>query len=69
MQTQGVLDKYMGDSALVFALNVWVNEPHMRDPVIDRLNTKIYKALNEASIEIPFPKTDVYLYPQGNPSE
>lgn len=59
-----VVFKSMGDSALIFGLNVWVTEPGQRDPVIDRLNTRIYKALVAEDIEIPFPKHDVYLYQQ-----
>ena len=55
----------MGDSALVFGLNVWVAEPAQRDAVIDRLNTRIYKALMAEGIEIPYPKQDVYMYPQA----
>lgn len=61
----GVVFKAMGDSALIFGLNVWVTEPGQRDPVIDQLNTMIYKQLMAENIEIPYPKTDVYLYPQA----
>ena len=55
----------MADSALVFTLNVWVEEPGLRETVIDQLNTRIYKRLVAEGIEIPFPKQDVYMYPQA----
>ncbi len=63
--TPNVIFREMADSALVFGLNVWVAEPSLRDTVIDKLNTRIYKQLVAEKIEIPFPKHDVYLYPQG----
>ena len=55
----------MGDSALIFALNAWVEEPGKKESAIDDLNTRIYKALVAEGFEIPYPKTDVYLYPQS----
>ena len=55
----------MGDSALIFALNAWVEEPGKKETAIDDLNTRIYKALIAEGFEIPYPKTDVYLYPQS----
>lgn len=51
----------MGDSGLHFELWVWINEPAMREQVVDDLTTRVYKALNAARIEIPFPKHDVYI--------
>jgi small-conductance mechanosensitive channel len=53
----------MGDSALVFRVMVWIDEPVSRGRVLDGLNTAIYKALNAAEISIPFPQHDVHLYP------
>jgi len=54
--------KAMADSALIFGLNVWVNEPGLKDPVVDQLNTRIYKRLVAEGIEIPYPKQDVYMH-------
>lgn len=50
-----------GDSALVFRVLCWVDEPVLRGLCLDALNTAIYKALNEAEITIPFPQRDVHL--------
>lgn len=52
----------MGDNGLLFSVRVWISEPRIQDPVIDELNTRIYKALRAADIEIPFPKRDVYVH-------
>ena len=53
--------KGFGNSGLNFVLLVWVHEPAMRDPVIDILYTRIYKALSGSGIEIPFNKHDIYI--------
>ncbi len=52
----------MGDSALIFRVQCWVEEPALRGICLDGLNTAIYKALNAESITIPFPQRDVHLY-------
>jgi small-conductance mechanosensitive channel len=49
------------DSSLNFRLFVWIKDPLQRERVIDSLNTKIYAALAEAGIEIPFPQRDIHL--------
>jgi small-conductance mechanosensitive channel len=51
----------MGSSGLLFELLAWIDEPVYRGRVLDELNTRAYNALNEAGIEIPFPKQDVYV--------
>ena len=50
-----------GDSSLDFELLCWVNHPVERGIVTHELYIKIYKALNEAGIEIPFPQRDVWM--------
>jgi small-conductance mechanosensitive channel len=52
----------MGDSALIFRVMVWIDEPVSRGRVLDGLNTAIYKALNAAEVAIPFPQRDVHIY-------
>jgi MscS family membrane protein len=51
----------MGDSALIFRVQGWIDEPGQRGICIDGLNTAIYKALGQADIEIPFPQRVVHL--------
>jgi MscS family membrane protein len=51
----------MGDSALIFRVQGWIDEPIMRGACIDGLNTTIYKALGQANIEIPFPQRVVHM--------
>lgn len=50
-----------GDSSLDFELLCWVNHPVERGIVTHELYMKIYKALNQAGIEIPFPQRDVWM--------
>ena len=51
----------MGDSALIFRVQGWIDEPALRGSCIDGLNTAIYKALGQANIEIPFPQQVVHV--------
>ena len=53
----------MGDSALIFRVQSWVDEPANRGICIDGLNTAIYKALGRANIQIPFPQRVVHGVP------
>ena len=57
----------MGDSALLFRVQGWVDQPAMRGSCIDGMNTAIYKALGQANIEIPFPQRVVTMV--GAPAE
>lgn len=50
-----------GDSSLDFELLCWVDHPVERGMVTHELYKKIYKALNAAGIEIPFPQRDVWM--------
>jgi len=52
----------MGDSALLFRVHAWIDEPVLRGQSLDALNTAIYKALNAEKIVIPFPQRDVHLF-------
>ena len=58
----------MGESSLDFQVLVWVTHPVFRGRVTDGLNTGIYKALQEAGVEIPFPQRDLHLksWPEGS---
>ncbi len=50
-----------GNSGLRFELLAWIDEPVYRGRVLDTLNTRVYKAFNEAGIEIPYNKHDLYI--------
>lgn len=54
-----------GDSSLDFELLCWIDEPVSRGKLTHELNMAVYKALNKAQIEIPYPKRDVYLHQVG----
>ena len=51
----------MGDSALIFKVILWINDRGKRIAARDKLVEDIYRRLNEAGIEIPFPQRVVYL--------
>jgi small-conductance mechanosensitive channel len=51
----------MGDSALIFRVQGWIDTPANRGACVDGMNTAIYKALGQAGIEIPFPQRVVHL--------
>ena len=57
----------MGDSALLFRVQAWVDAPAQRGTCIDGLNTEIYQALGRAQIEIPFPQRVVHAAPPPAP--
>jgi len=50
-----------GASGLVFELLAWIEKPVYRGRVLHALNGKVYKAFNQAGIEIPYSKQDVYV--------
>jgi small-conductance mechanosensitive channel len=51
----------LGDSGLRFQLLVWIYLPEDRGTVLDQINTRIYNALRESGIEIPYGKQDLYI--------
>ena len=59
--TPRVRFREFGDSGLLFELLAWIDEPIYRGRVLDALNARVYKALGEAGIEIPYAKYDVYI--------
>jgi small-conductance mechanosensitive channel len=50
-----------GASGLVFELLAWIERPVFRGRVLHALNGKVYKAFNQAGIEIPYSKQDIYV--------
>lgn len=50
-----------GNSSLDFELRFFVEDPGLRMPLQDRLNTLINKELSARGIEIPFPQRDVHV--------
>ena len=59
----------MGDSALLFRVQVWIDEPALRGICVDGLNSAIYKSLGRAEIEIPFPQRVVHLAAPSTPAD
>jgi len=57
-----VVVRGFGESSVDLEVLVWIFEPRDLLPAFDVVNTAIYDALNEAGIEIPYPKRDVHLY-------
>jgi small-conductance mechanosensitive channel len=49
------------DSGLLFRVRCWIEHYVETRRIIDKLNTAIYKALNEAGVEIPFPQRVVHI--------
>ena len=50
-----------GASSLDFTVRCWIEHYVETRRIIDKMNTVLYRALNEAGIEIPFPQRDVRL--------
>jgi small-conductance mechanosensitive channel len=50
-----------GDSALLFELLVWINQPAESEPIKSGLNFLIDRELNQRGIEVPFPHRDLYI--------
>jgi potassium efflux system protein len=50
-----------GDSSLNFSVRVWIKDFEEVFRISSDLSVKIYAALNEAGIEIPFPQRDLHL--------
>ena len=50
-----------GDSALIFQVRGFIDHPVMHGRAVDQVCTAIYKHLNEAGIEIPFPQRVVHM--------
>jgi MscS family membrane protein len=49
-----------GDSAMIFRVRCWIEHYIETRRIMDKLNTCLYKALNEASIEMPSPIRTLY---------
>jgi len=52
----------LGDSALDFQLQVWIDEPALHGRAVDQLLSAIYVRFDEEGIEIPFPQRVVTLH-------
>jgi MscS family membrane protein len=50
------------DSALVFRVRCWIEHYVETRRVMDKMNSALYRALNEAAIDIPFPQQVVHLH-------
>lgn len=50
-----------GASSLDFELLVWIEKPVLRGRILHELNMQVYAAFNQAEIEIPYAKQDLYI--------
>jgi len=57
------------DSGLLFRVRCWIEHYVETRRVIDKLNTCVYKALNEADIEMPFPQRVLHFSNQPSVSQ
>jgi MscS family membrane protein len=57
-----------GDSALIFRVRCWIQHYVETRRIMDKLNTCLYDALNQAGIEIPFPQRVLSIYDQRSNS-
>ena len=48
-----------GDSAMIFRLRWWLESYEDTRRMFDRVNTKVYKAVEEAGIELPYPQIEI----------
>jgi small-conductance mechanosensitive channel len=55
----------MGDSALIFRLQCWIDEPVLRGRTIDGLNSAVYRMLTAEKIKIPFPQREVHVWKEA----
>lgn len=60
--------RQFGASSLDFELLCWISNPELRGRALHNLNSTVYKRFNEADIEIPFAKQDLYIkeFPEKN---
>jgi small-conductance mechanosensitive channel len=49
-----------GDSAMIFRVRCWIENYVETRRIMDKLNSCLYKALNETGIESPFPSQTLY---------
>lgn len=53
--------RLFGDSALMFELLCWIDQPVLRGQVLDQLHSKVYENFNAENIEIAYNKQDIYI--------
>lgn len=58
-----ILMKEFADSAVVFSVYVWIDEPWIARRLLSDLNEAIWRGLKEAGIVIAFPQLDVHFDP------
>ena len=53
--------RQFGASSLDFELLVWIAQPILRGRIMHELHLQVYAAFNQAGIEIPYAKQDLYI--------
>lgn len=56
-----VLLKELGDSAVVFRIFVWIEDPSDEPDLRDRISSAVYAALEEGGVEIPYPQRSLHI--------
>jgi MscS family membrane protein len=56
-----VLVDQFGDSSINMELRVWIDNAKRRTTIIDQINRRIKVEFEKSSIEIPYPKRDIYI--------
>ena len=60
-----VLLKDLGNSAVVFRIFVWIEDPSDEPEIRDGISSAVYAALEEGGVKIPYPQRSVHINDRG----
>ena len=61
-----VLLKDLGNSAVVFRIFVWIEDPSDEPEIRDGISSAVYAALEEGGVKIPYPQRSVHINDRGD---
>lgn len=64
-----VMVKHFGESAVELELRIWIHDARKRIDTISHCTDRANEEFRKSSIEIPFPKRDVYVHQVGSGKE